>query len=360
MKNILIQHGDLLKSPVHALVNTVNCVGVMGKGIALQFHRTFPFNSRIYEEKCQVGEVRTGQMLIVPVPESWREEHLGSTLRYIINFPTKQHWRSRSQLEWIRSGLSNLVEEIKIREIESIALPPLGCGNGGLDWEQVQPLIETAFRDLPQVQVWLYPPEGAPKPQQMAPSAPPRISLANALYLYLLERYSVVEMEFSALELQKLAYFLHVAGQPKLRLSFETERYGPYAPQLRHVLQKWEGHWITGFGDGTGGAHHSMTLLPHATTLARDYLAQHAVDEDEERLRKVTALIEGFDSAFGLELLASTHWVAQKDRGALHDVEQAIAGVRSWSAYKRQKFPSRFVRLAWHQLHEQGWLDVHS
>src|SRR5437764_14331113 len=140
MSNIELKRGNILHANAEALVNTVNCVGVMGKGVALQFKQAFPENFRLYSQACRAKEVRPGRMFIVPT--------LGSNPRYIINFPTKRHWKGKSRLEDIRAGLAALVEEVQRLNIHSIALPPLGCGNGGLDWSEVRPTIEAALRDL--------------------------------------------------------------------------------------------------------------------------------------------------------------------------------------------------------------------
>lgn len=152
--------GNLLEADVETLVNTVNCVGFMGKGIALQFKQAFPENFRIYERACAAGEMVPGRMLIVPT---------GSMIgpKYIINFPTKRHWRGNSRMEDIDAGLKALIAEVKRLNIRSIAVPPLGCGHGGLDWNDVGPRIEAAFAELPDVHVLLFAPGGVPAPKDM-------------------------------------------------------------------------------------------------------------------------------------------------------------------------------------------------
>src|ERR1700688_2843591 len=141
--------GDLLKTPAEALVNTVNTVGIMGKGIALQFKQAFPDNYVAYEAACKREEVQIGKMFVF---------HRTSNPRTIINFPTKKHWKGKSKIEDIKSGLKSLIEVVKKEEIQSIAVPPLGCGNGGLNWRDVKPLIEQAFSELPDVKVQLFHP----------------------------------------------------------------------------------------------------------------------------------------------------------------------------------------------------------
>ena len=139
--------GDLLKADVDALVNTVNTVGVMGKGLALQFKKTFPDVFSTYSIACKKGEVSTGKMHIVTRT---------SSPKYIVNFPTKQHWRNPSKLEYIEYGLDDLVKQTQVLGISSIAIPPLGCGYGGLSWSDVRPLIVQAFSAYPNLRILLF------------------------------------------------------------------------------------------------------------------------------------------------------------------------------------------------------------
>jgi len=150
-----IAHGNILGADVEALVNTVNCVGVMGKGLALQFKQAFPANFKAYEASCRAREVVPGSMFTFDNGGFIKP-------RYIVNFPTKRHWRDKSRMEDIRSGLRALVEDVRRLGIRSIAVPPLGCGLGGLDWRDVRPMIENSFTELPDVRVLLFPPVGPP------------------------------------------------------------------------------------------------------------------------------------------------------------------------------------------------------
>ena len=152
---IRFTQGDLLKVQAEALVNSVNCVGVMGRGIALQFKQTFPANFRAYAAACQRGEVQPGRMFVF-------DRGAFDRPRYIINFPTKRHWRSESRIQDIESGLAALVMEVRTRSIRSIAIPPLGSGLGGLNWAAVRPLIEQSFADLSDVEVLVFEPSGGP------------------------------------------------------------------------------------------------------------------------------------------------------------------------------------------------------
>jgi O-acetyl-ADP-ribose deacetylase (regulator of RNase III) len=231
--------GDILRAETEALVNTVNCVGVMGRGIALQFKNVFPANFKSYEAACQKGEVQPGRMLVFDTGEL-------TNPRYIINFPTKRHWRGKSRIEDVQAGLAALVEEIRALQIRSIAIPPLGSGLGGLDWAEVRPLIARALAVLPEVEVLIFEPGGLPDPRANRSSDVPQMTAGRAALLGLMNRYLAALMDpfITLLEVHKLMYFLQAAGQP-LRLRYVKAPLGPYAENLRHVLREIEGHFIS-------------------------------------------------------------------------------------------------------------------
>ena len=148
--------GSPFDASVDALVNTVNTVGVMGKGIALEFKTRFPANFKDYERACELGEVRLGEVFVFDF------ERLFPQPRWIFNFPTKEHWRSPSLMANIEAGLADLRRVIEKLDVSSIAIPALGCGNGGLDWSDVRPRIESALDGL-KTKVQLYPPTSTPR-----------------------------------------------------------------------------------------------------------------------------------------------------------------------------------------------------
>jgi O-acetyl-ADP-ribose deacetylase (regulator of RNase III) len=343
--------GNLLESDVEALVNTVNTVGIMGKGIALQFKRSFPKNFAAYERVCKAGVLEPGQVF------TFATDTLHNP-RFIINFPTKRHWRGRSRLEDIQSGLVALAQEIVRRNIRSIAVPPLGCGNGGLDWSQVFPLIQRVFDQLPDVEALVYEPVGAPIASKMVNrTARPRMTPGRAVVLGLMQRYVATYYHYrlSLLEVQKLAYFMQSAGQP-LNLDFKAAAFGPYADKLRHVLSCMEGHFIEGYGDGNNTPSTPISPLPDALRESDEMLAQHG--DAKARFDRVSKLIEGFETPFGMELLSSVHWVATNgDRSIRIDPDAVILGVHAWSQRKRQMFKAEHIRIAFQRLGEQGWIE---
>ncbi len=342
--------GNLLDAEVQALVNTVNTVGIMGKGIALQFKKAYPENFAAYAKACERDEVQVGRMFI---------HDLGQLLnpRYIINFPTKRHWRGHSRLEDIEAGLEALVQDVKHFHIHSLALPPLGCGQGGLAWDDVLPLIQKAFAELPDVRVVVYAPGATPVAASMPNKTKrPNMTIGRAVILGLMHRYSEPGYDYpiTVLEIQKLAYFQQVAGE-RLKMHFEKGTFGPYADELRHVLNKIEGHFIEGFADGKNQPTTPIRVLPAAAEEAEWFLKQQG--ETLERFERVAALIHGFETPFGMELLSSVLWVATQELHATGlDVNRVIAGVHSWNERKQRLMHADHIRMAWQRLREQEWL----
>jgi len=337
--------GNILEDHAAALVNTVNTFGVMGKGIALQFRQAFPENYEVYRRACEKGEVKPGHMLVVPTNRL-------ENPRYIINFPTKRHWKGKSKIEDIKSGLTDLVAVLQREQIRSIAIPPLGCGNGGLNWEDVRPLILEALTALPNVVVHLYEPHGAPEVEAMrVATRKPNLTSNGAALLSVMTDYGILGYKLTLLEIQKLAYFLQIAGQP-WRLDFVKDKYGPYAEALNHVLQRMEGHFIRGYGDRSREA--SVRVLPEGSEAANEVL----IDEvgTAERVQRVAELIEGFETPHGMELLASVHWVTQESVAAKSDWHEAFALVQAWNERKLRVFPASHVRAAFTRLQDHSWI----
>jgi O-acetyl-ADP-ribose deacetylase (regulator of RNase III) len=342
--------GNILEADTDALVNTVNTEGVMGKGIALQFKKKFPKMYEAYRRACEAGEVVPGRMNVFEQSEMLNP-------RYIINFPTKRHWRSRAKMEDIKAGLVALKKEIQNRAIRSVAVPPLGCGNGGLEWRNVRRVIERGLSGLSGVQIFLYAPAGTPVAAAIVHKTKrPAMNASRAIVLKIWQEYFVLGYQLTLLEVHKLLYFLQESGEP-LRLRFEKGAYGPYADNLRHLLHSFEGHFTMGFGDGRNKPDTQIELLPSSTEEATAYLHSNRGESDVSmaRLKRVAELIEGFESPYGMELLATVHWAATREVEG-NEFERTKAAVFSWSARKRKLLKSDHVRLAWNRLQEKGWL----
>ncbi|EFI34820.1 Appr-1-p processing domain protein [Desulfonatronospira thiodismutans ASO3-1] len=342
----MIEHvqGNILNAQTEALVNTVNCVGVMGKGIALQFKKAFPENFKTYRNACQRGEVKPGRMFVFDTGQELP--------RYIINFPTKRHWRDKSRYEDIEAGLQALVKEITARNISSIAVPPLGSGLGGLDWAKIKPMIERAFSDLPNVQIQLFKPEGSPQASEMpVGSDRPHLTTARALFIKLMQQYKRFAYRLTLLEIQKLAYLLQESGL-NLRLSYVRHYYGPYAHNLNKVLEILEGHYISGYGD-TQKPDVEIKLLPDAIDAADVLLSKHL--EAYKHLNRVADLVDGFETPYGMEMLSSVHWLAVHERLAV-DQQSAISAMAGWNERKKCLFKPEHICIAWDRLQEEGWI----
>jgi len=338
--------GNLLEAEAEALVNTVNCVGFMGKGIALQFKQAWPENFEAYAKACKGGEVRPGRMFI------WETGRMINP-KFIINFPTKRDWRGKSRIEDIKSGLRALIVDVRRLGIRTIAVPPLGCGNGGLDWRAVRPLIEAAFTEVPSVEVFLYSPDGAPEPRAMPVNTKrPDMTPARALFIKLMNQYGALNYRRTLLEIQKLGYFLQESGEP-LRLRFEAGLYGPYAVNLNKVLELMEGHFIRGYGDSQK-PDAEIELLPGAVEAADDFLVDYP--ESVSRLSGVSELIQGFETPYGMDLLSTVHWVCTHGETKASTPDTAVEAVHGWNERKRDMFRQDHIHVAYNRLKELSWI----
>lgn len=351
MMNSLIEFkcGDILKDEAEALVNTVNCVGAMGRGIALQFKKAFPDNFKNYAKACKNNEVKPGRMFVYQ-----NETLIGS--QFIINFPTKRHWREKSYMEDIDLGLKALVNVIKKNKIHSIAIPALGSGLGGLSWVQVKPKIVEALQDIPDLHVVIYEPGAAPSSEDMVRSAvPPKMTSGRAILIELIDKYlkGLLTPYITLLEIHKLMYFMQEMKEP-LRLKFKPHLYGPYADNLRHVLREMEGHYILGYADGGDAPNKPIKLKPGAVEAANKLLYSNI--KTRARFDLVVDLIDGFESPFGLELLATVHWVMAHE--AIYDIDKIIERIHAWSM-RKQQFSSRQIEIAVDVLTCKNWLTTH-
>lgn len=337
--------GDIFSNTSEAIVNTVNCVGVMGRGLALQFKKHYPENFKAYEARCKRGEMTSGQVFVFETGSMFDP-------KYIINFPTKRHWRDDSRIEDIESGLIDLVRVIDEYQINSIAIPPLGSGLGRLEWTLVKRKIEEALSNTTNAEIYVYEPVGAPKAENMARSSripamtPGRAALVELIHIYL---NGLLDPHITLLEIHKLMYFLQQAGEP-LRLQYVKEAYGPYAKNLSHVLNAIEGHMLLGYADGGNAPQKQLELMPSAKNDAERFLS--AYPDTNIRIQRVSNLVDGFETPFGLELLATVHWVATHGATSLDDI---IHETYAWNEHKSQ-FSKRQIELAFQRLISLKWL----
>jgi O-acetyl-ADP-ribose deacetylase (regulator of RNase III) len=347
MAMIEFKTGDILADDAEALVNTVNCVGIMGRGVALQFKNAFPSNYDAYEKACERQDVQPGRMFVF-------ENKKLTNPRYIINFPTKRHWRGKSRIEDIEAGLRSLVTEIKSKCIRSVAIPPLGSGLGGLDWMEVRPRIVNALREVADVKVTVYEPmRPSETPDAAIAGSAPKMTLGRAALIGLMDRYlsGLLDPFVTLLEVHKLMYFMQESGE-NLKLQYVQAPYGPYAENLRHVLKKVEGYFISGYADGGDAPDKQLELVPGAVSDAKELLENN----DEARLRfdRVATLVDGFETPFGLELLSTVHWVVTR----LHaqNVSEVLTKTYAWNERKR-RFTHDQIELALKVLAGEGWIN---
>jgi O-acetyl-ADP-ribose deacetylase (regulator of RNase III) len=341
--------GNLLDAPTEALVNTVNTVGVMGKGIALMFKEAFPDNFRIYEEAAKRKQVKIGHMFVT-------ENRTLEGPRWLINFPTKKHWRQPSRLEWIVEGLQDLRRVVKEKGIRSIALPPLGCGNGGLDWSDVRPEIERALGELSDVDVWVFEPTA--KYQNVAKRAGVmKLTPARVLVAEIVRRYWVLGIECTYLEVQKLCWFLErtineLSFENPLDLRFVADKYGPYSDRLRHLLNGLDGSYLhcdRRLSDA--GPSDTIWFDEERRPFVDLYLKQENAKHLAQVLDRTAERIDGFESPLGMELLATVDWLIEKE-GCGRNLVGIREGLGRWPAgpaaaeRKQRLFNDRLVTLA--------------
>lgn len=316
--------GNLFESSAEALVNTVNCVGIMGKGIAYQFRRAYPNMHADYVARCKRGDVRLGQVY------GYKE---GGKL--IVNFPTKQHWKSNSRLPDIASGLQSLRELIEAERIASIALPPLGCGNGGLDWREVKPVIEEALWGIEGVAIQVFEPAGN---FDSTVAKEPKVSLGH----FVLAALRAGLDHPSKLGLQKAAYFFNVFTFSDY-FQFTEYRYGPYAPAIEPMSAA-----IKDYLDARG---------IDAAGMVQDGLARRLAGQDADRLqrwgpaiRKAVELCNRRTPV--LEAIATAHAVlARSGPSRLEDLRQKFL---SWSPEKGARYSESDVDRALETLVAEG------
>lgn len=324
---ITYTEGNLLKSSAEALVNTVNEVGIMGKGIALMFKEAYPENNAAYERACKQGNVQVGHIFVFENTRQWGP-------KWIVNFPTKKHWRNPSKLEWVRDGLGELRDWVTRAGIKSIAVPPLGCGNGGLDWSAVRELITSTFSSLESVDIQVYVPtskyQNSPKTQKVRKLTPARAMIAEMVH-----RYGVLGFDCSMLEIQKLAWFMQrglaaTRVDNPLKLTFEPRRYGPYSDALRHVLDGLDGSFLHSTKRIADATRHDVISFDEKKEGELDaFLMQTKMRKYADAIVWTQHMIEGFESPYGMELLATVDWLIQANSIA-PTVDAIKAALRNW------------------------------
>ncbi|HED38074.1 MAG TPA: Appr-1-p processing protein [Ignavibacteria bacterium] len=329
--------GNLLESKAEALVNTVNTVGVMGKGIALQFKNTFPNNFKLYVKACKDGEIKIGKLFVT------EDESMFTGKKIIINFPTKTTWRKPSEYSYIEKGLTDLKKIIHLKNIKSLAIPPLGTGNGGLNWNRVKQILENHLSDV-NCDIYIYQPGVHIKEvlkKERVKLTPARAMLLSVLYD--LVKNGEFVSEFSA---EKIAYFLQKFGaEDQFKLEFKPNFYGPYSGKVRHVLYYLNGSYIMGYSSKDKRPFEELGLIPDAEADIINFLEKSENLKYKTIVEKTKQFLRGFYSPFGLELLSTIDFIITV-KGA--NTQEAIKKeLGNWGSRKKTLFDNpRFIEIA--------------
>lgn len=340
--------GDMFGEAAEAIVNTVNCVGVMGKGVALEFKRRWPDNFRAYKRLCDAGKLSPGKMFIFQMGDLLE----GTERQFLINFPTKQHWKAKSKIEYVERGLDDLAHQVRELSIKSIVMPPLGCGNGGLDWNEVRPLIEEKLAPLQGVKFVIFAPPAEVGHTTEQDDVPNDLTILRATMMV---AFGQVEKYFGGyltrLTAQKLVYFMQVLGAD-FGLNYSKAQYGPYSESLHKTFTIMERkRYISGYV----GDDRQVIVTPSTFAASDDFLKSNAVDVTP-LVQKLSLLVEGYESPYGMELLSSVHFLAVT-QGIRTQPEMSEA-LEAWNDHKRESFSRTAVTTALSRLAEDGCLGA--
>lgn len=331
----------MLEAKVDALVNTVNTVGVMGKGIALQFRKAFEHNYKVYSDACKAGNFHIGELLAV-------EDQNMDGKKLIINFPTKEHWKAPSKYEYVEKGLVALAKYLNENNVKSVALPPLGCGNGGLKWEIVKRMIEKHLASVDS-DIFVYQPNDAVKKilQKEETNAKTKLTPARAMLLYSLFYYEAVGEYTSLFAANKLAYFLQRMGED-LKLKFQAHYYGPFALGVGHVLLAMNGTFLKGLEQNEAKAFEPLKLNYEKLDEVREYVHTKLTDQQLGRLKALISFISGFETELSLEVLSSVAYLLEKNPA--QSLDEVKEGIHSWNNRKKHLFKDKYIEIAFKHL----------
>lgn len=347
--------GNLFESPAQTLVNTVNCVGVMGKGIAKQFRDHYPAMFKEYKNRCDKGLVKLGE------PYLYRN----LTDKWVLNFPTKDHWRSVSKLTDIQAGLQYLELHYKAWGIESLAVPPLGCGNGQLDWKVVGPILHEALQRL-DIPVYLYAPSGTPAVQLTKPflsqgnrrddimSRSREVTAAHIAVVAVLAKHEVQKVRYPVgrTSFQKLVYFVQEAGIP-LDLQFEKGSYGPHSSDLNRFIATLQNNGLV--TEQKRGQMFHIQVGPSFKSSLERY--RNEIADWSSELRRVFDLFHRMNTS-DAELAASVHFAATHILNVNASEMDVVQQVDDWKNKQNRKFPKDQVADVVRHLNVEGWIDA--
>lgn len=323
--------GDLLKSKAEALVNTVNCEGYMGKGIAYQFKLQYPDNNADYVKACKNGSLKVGTL-----------HYFQEKGKIIINFPTKDKWREKSNIEYIEKGLNELVKLIGQLSIKSIAIPPLGSGNGGLVWADVKKVLEKKlFVISDTVEILVYEPS---KNYSSQPTVEPKLSTSA---LVLMEIKNGLK-RFNKLRLQKTAYFVDVFSEKKY-FNFVRHTFGPYDHSIdiisKNIKEFQKFH-------GTKSTDEAKRILYNKII---SETVENRLSELLAPIERAYAYVNQIESDYELECLSTICFLIQEN----YDLpeELIVQKFKSWSKDKAVRFPENVIYSGIDKLYNSGIIE---
>ena len=337
---VTFKQGDMFAEPADAIVNTVNCVGVMGKGVALEFKRRWPGNFEEYKRLCDRRILRPGKVFVYQNTDMLDQDNW----KFLVNFPTKDHWRGKSQIGFIDKGLDDFLAQVEKLGIRSVVLPPLGCGNGGLEWKEVKPLLIRKLSPVDGVEFLVLEPSEKGK---ASGSVNMEMNFERAV---LIKSFGDLTDYFGGsltrIVMQKIVYFLQAMGVD-YRMAFARNEFGPYSDDLRTVFSALEKkNVLKGFSSDT----RETTVVPEAYKLADEFLQGDERRRAEEVIKRASLLFEGYESPYGMELLSSVHFLADHEK--ISDVDGIQKALSGWNPQKGEKFSSDIIGIAYRRLRE--------
>ncbi|MGO1118119.1 type II toxin-antitoxin system antitoxin DNA ADP-ribosyl glycohydrolase DarG [Rhodovibrionaceae bacterium A322] len=341
---LIFKNGNLFSEPTEAIVNTVNCVGVMGKGVALEFKKRWPENFEQYRIACEEKRLKPGKMFVFENRDMFTE----NGPKFLINFPTKDHWRSKSKVEYISDGLDDFIDQLRNHQIKSVALPPLGCGNGGLEWKVVKPLIESKLSAVEGIDfIVLEPFYSNQKPEHEGPLT--KMTFERAV---LLKTACEFEKYFGGsltrIVTQKLVYFLQALGV-KYNLVFLRNQYGPYSDTLKKAFLAMEKQ---GLLTGYSSDDRKINISPSGYSQAEEFLANNGLSTSMDVIKRLDRLVNGYESPYGMELLSSVHFLTSE--GNANSVKLVIEAMQDWTVQKGNNFSPEVIQAAYDRLESDG------
>ncbi|MBK9096903.1 MAG: macro domain-containing protein [bacterium] len=328
---------NILNVKAEVLVNSVNLFGVMGKGIALAMKQAFPENYKLYKKACEDKEIDIGKIFVTQTGQFFP--------RYIVNFPTKKHWRHPSKYEWIQAGLKSLKNWLNENKVSSIAIPPLGSGNGKLEWAVVKKMIVSELSEFENsIDIIVLEPSNQFTQYKQTVKKESKLTPSRAMLLYILSRYQVMGYGINLLVVQKIAYFLQRMGEP-LRLRFEKGYYGPFAYNLIPVLKALSNDYIS--YKSLDDAKPSTVIYQNQNKIKEinEYYNMFLDEDQKSRVERTLDLIRDFETPFGLELLGTIDYIFDQKKKQI-DSQSVLKELKDWTERKEKLFKKYHIDVA--------------